>query len=434
MKKLVSFFIIMMSILFLFGCSKVDKDLNLLISEKIEMENTTQTTYYNDLNIVLPKVKVDTINLAKKFNNVNISNYTIANTFNNVYYGYKSSYINGNINDEFMLLDYKSGKELYLKYPENISNWTVGSGSTVVLQDRYLYEWKSYTSEFSQNATYDVKLTRIDCESGIVEIIDESNHSTPLIYLCKISDTEILSYSITKAPSDKTEYAVISSAWIYNINGEKKEIINEKYENDISWTDSQGTLIERFAIKDGKLFGFGRRLISGKYQFFLYHYDNSGKLLKEENLINFENIIGAEQLLELHLMGNYIVFRTYESLTTYICKKTDIGVELIMKGVDQQVQYAVVMKYIVFIESNVNVYSGEVEDKDCPLYIIDAEKEKIYATKFFVNLNFPYFVSIQALDAGLLVKYCDDGIYNPMKIIHYIIDSKTLESELSNLK
>lgn len=167
----------------------------------------------------------------------------------------------------------------------------------------------------------------------------------------------------------------------------KKEIINERYENDVSWTDSEGILIERFAVKDGEIFGLGRRLISGKYQFFLYHYDKSGKLIKEEALIGFEDIIGSEQMLELYLTDDYIVFRTYESLTTYICKKTDVGIELVMKGTDRQVQYAVSSKYIFFIESNVNVYSGEIEQKDCPIYIINVQNDKIYATKFSIDLK-----------------------------------------------
>ena len=175
-------------------------------------------------------------------------------------------------------------------------------------------------------------------------------------------------------------------------------------------------------------------MISGKYQFFLYHYDKSGKLISEEALIGFENIIGSEQMLELHLIDDYIVFRTYESLTTYICKKTHNGIELVMKGTDRQVQYAVSNKYIFFIKSNVNVYSGEIEQEDCPIYIIDVQNDKIYATKFSIDLKNPYFVGIQSLsNESILVTYCDSGIYNPMDIKHYIIDNETIEGELSEL-
>lgn len=430
MKKLV-FFALLLSICFLFGCSSVDSKPS--ANEKNESENTSQNINLNE-DVILPKVNVKSTNLAKEFKNLSLNNFTIVNSIGNTYYGYKSTYSDGGINDEFMLIDSKSGKEIKLNTPQSITNWSVGSGSMVVLKDKYLYEWKSYTSEFSEDTAHDVKLTRIDIENKTIEIVDELKYSSPLIYMCKISDTELLSYSITQGPSDKTEYAVISTAWIYNIDGQKKEIISERYENDVSWTDSEGILLERFAVKNGELFGLGRRLISGKYQFFLYHYDKSGKLISEEALIDFENIIGSEQMLELHLIDDYIVFRTYESLTTYICKKTHNGIELVMKGTDRQVQYAVSSKYIFFIESNVNVYSGEIKQKDCPIYIIDVQNNKIYATKFSIDLKNPYFVGIQSLsNESILVTYCDSGVYNPMDIKHYIIDNETITVKLSKL-
>ena len=123
-----------------------------------------------------------------------------------------------------------------------------------------------------------------------------------------------------------------------------------------------------------------------------------------------------------------------QHIITYICKKTDVGIELVMKGTDRQVQYAVASKYIFFIESNVNVYSGEIEQKNCPLYIIDMQNDKVYATEFLLDLKNPYFVGIQSLsNESILVTYCDSGIYNPMDIKHYIIDRETIEGKLSKL-
>ena len=105
-----------------------------------------------------------------------------------------------------------------------------------------------------------------------------------------------------------------------------------------------------------------------------------------------------------------------------------------MKGTDRQVQYAVSSKYIFFIESNVNVYSGEIEQKDCPIYIIDVQNDKIYATNFSIDLTNPYFVGIQSLsNESILVTYCDFGVYNPMDIKHYIIDNETITVKLSKL-
>ena len=383
-----------------------------------------QQEEYNSHNVVLPKIAVSSKNIAGIFQSVKMSNITIIDAIGDKYYGYKSTYSENGVNDTFVLSDPHSGEDVELNYSDHLDNWEVGSGSTIVLNDRYLYEWKGYTTVSSEDG-YDVKLTRIDAESGNVEIVDEIKHSTPLIYLCKINEREFLSYSITQAPSDKTEYAVISSAWIYDDAGEKREIIREKYENDVSWSDSTGILIERFAVKDGNLYGVGRRLISGKYQFFLYHYDKNGTLLGEEALTGFENIIGSEQMLELRIMGDYFVFRTYETLTTYICKNTEDGVNLVMKGADGQVKYSMTNDYIFFIEGNVNVYSGEIEQKDCPLYVIDVQNDKIFAYKFILPLQSPYFVNLQSLSNGaILITYCDDGVYDPIRIKQFTLNEE----------
>ena len=70
-----------------------------------------------------------------------------------------------------MLSNPHSGEDVELNYLNDLDNWEVGSGSTVVLNDRYLYEWKGYTTVSSEDG-YDVKLTRIDAESGNVEIVN----------------------------------------------------------------------------------------------------------------------------------------------------------------------------------------------------------------------------------------------------------------------
>ena len=325
MKRLICCVLIMVALI-LSGCSKDnvgselmqntdDSSLSSTERNSTGLQTLPQEECYNQ-NVVLPKITASSKNIAGIFQRVKVSNITIIDAIGDKYYGYRSTYSESGVDDTFVLSNPHTGKLVELNYPDKLDNWEVGSGSSVVLNDRYLYEWKGYTTVSSEEG-YDVKLTRIDAESGNVEIVDEIKHSTPLIYLCKINEREFLSYSITQAPSDKTEYAVISSAWIYDDAGEKREIIREKYENDVSWSDSTGILIERFAVKDGNLYGVGRRLISGKYQFFLYHYDKDGTLLGEEVLTGFENIIGSEQILELRIMGDF-VFRTYETLTTYI--------------------------------------------------------------------------------------------------------------------
>jgi len=421
--------------LILSGCSKDnvgselmqntdDSSLSSTERNSTGLQTLPQEECYNQ-NVVLPKITASSKNIAGIFQRVKVSNITIIDAIGDKYYGYRSTYSESGVDDTFVLSNPHTGKLVELNYPDKLDNWEVGSGSTVVLNDRYLYEWKGYTTVSSEEG-YDVKLTRIDAESGNVEIVDEIKHSTPLIYLFKINEREFLSYSITQSPSDKTEYAVISSAWIYDAAGEKREIIREKYENDVSWSDSTGILIERFAVKDGNLYGVGRRLISGKYQFFLYHYDKDGTLLGEEVLTGFENIIGSEQILELRIMGDYFVFRTYETLTTYICKNTENGVKLVMKGADGQVRYSMTKNYVFFIESNVNVYSGEIEQKDCPLYVIDVKNDKISAYEFVLPIQTPYFVNIQPLSNGtILITYCDDGAYDPIKMKQFTLNEET---------
>ena len=434
MKRLICCVLIMVALI-LSGCSKDnvgselmqntdDSSLSSTERNSTGLQTLPQEECYNQ-NVVLPKITASSKNIAGIFQRVKVSNITIIDAIGDKYYGYRSTYSESGVDDTFVLSNPHTGKLVELNYPDKLDNWEVGSGSSVVLNDRYLYEWKGYTTVSSEEG-YDVKLTRIDAESGNVEIVDEIKHSTPLIYLCKINEREFLSYSITQAPSDKTEYAVISSAGIYDDAGEKREIIREKYENDVSWSDSTGILIERFAVKDGNLYGVGRRLISGKYQFFLYHYDKDGTLLGEEVLTGFENIIGSEQILELRIMGDYFVFRTYETLTTYICKNTENGVKLVMKGADGQVRYSMTKNYVFFIESNVNVYSGEIEQKDCPLYVIDVKNDKISAYEFVLPIQTPYFVNIQPLSNGtILITYCDDGAYDPIKMKQFTLNEET---------
>ena len=56
-----------------------------------------------------------------------------------------------------------------------------------------------------------MKLTRIDCNTGKVEIVDEFKLNSPLIYLCKIDEEHFLSYYVVKAPSKKNRICDINS-------------------------------------------------------------------------------------------------------------------------------------------------------------------------------------------------------------------------------
>lgn len=345
------------------------------------------------------------------------SDFIISQALGGNYLGNKAEYKDGDgMVYEECFADMSTGKITELSYPSDLPDWYVASGDTAVMQNRYVYEWKSYTSMFSEDALHDVRLTRIDGKTGEVEVVDKAEQSSPFVYLCKINDSEFLSYSILQVPSDKTDYATRTTAAIYNINGEKTEIICETYENGADWTDSEGILIERFAVNNGEIYGIGRRRINGKYRFFLYHYSKSGDLIETKPLDNLENIIGDEQFAEVFLVGDYIVFKTYETLSTYICKITPSGVEKVVEGVDGAVQFAVCENRIFYIESTVDLYTGEVRKTDCPLYELDAESGKTRKIKFSAPFDKPYFVNIKALLNGeIILTYCPDGIYDPMK-------------------
>lgn len=327
--------------LLLCGCSNTNQKAPEIEQSTAEIQITKA---FQNQRVIFPNANVTSANWEHMFQKAtHINAFTIQDKIGRYYLGEKSVYHSDRqeIDGTEILIESTSDEETPLVYPKNFPYWQVGSGSYVILKDRYLYEWRSYTSQFEEEDGHDMKLTRIDGITGKVEVIDEFKLNSPLIYLCKVDEEHFLSYYVVKAPSEKIEYATLTVATIYNLDGTKKEIVREKYENDVDWTDSEGTLIERFAVKDGEIYGFGRRRISGAYKFFFYHYDQNGKLLETEAVPGFENIIGEEQPLEFWLVGDYIVFRTYESLTGYICKRTEDGMDLIMKGADGNVSYAI---------------------------------------------------------------------------------------------
>jgi len=378
---------------------------------------------------VLPEVPVGTANWEAIFRRANYDGFAFNEILAGRYYGRKTviSELQGNV-DTDLLIDAVTKKEIPLAYPANFPRWTVGSGAYVVLQGQYFYEWKSYTAQFSGDTLHDVKLTRLDGETGRVEIMDEANQNLPFVYMCKLNKERFLSYSVTQAPSDRVEYATLTVASIYHMDGTKKEIIRERYECGSDWTDSEGTLIERFAVNEGEIYGFGRRRISGEYKFFLYRYDENGKLLDTQAVPGFEDIIGEEQPLELTLIGDFIIFRTHESLSNYICKRTETTTELIMKGAYGSVQYAVSSNHIFFIERNYD-QDNIKKEKACPLYAIDTTSGKIAALDFPVPLADPYLMELQALSNGdLLATYGGEGVYDYLKQIQYVLPGDTLKA------
>lgn len=406
MKKRV--FLLIIAILLLSSCG-INQTLPEKESETNEISAETESSHFQTVTGSLKRL--------------DYGNFVIMQSLGENYFGNLSEFRSGEgIVNEESLVGIKSGEKTKLSYPTDLPDWYFGSGFTAVMQDRYVYEWKSYTSMFAENTLHDVRLTKVDGKTGRVEVVDSVQQFSPFVYLCKINDTEFLSYTIMKVASEKTEYATETDASVYNINGEKREIIREKYENDVSWTDSEGILIEHFAVNNGEIYGIGRRRIDGEYKFFMYRYSKDGKLIDAKPLENFENIIGDEQFAEIQLVGDYIVFRTYETLSTYVCEITPTGLEVIAEGESGDVQYAVSGDKIYYIESTVDQNTGEVVKTDCPLYEIDTQNGFMREIVFENPLDKPYFYEVKALDNGeVILTYCPDGTYDPLKMYQYAV-------------
>ena len=424
MKKI--FCILIIIVFSLCSCTNKKQNNNNNNQSSSEVEQKSIIGKSSD-DIVLPNAQLSTVNLKTSLDFISFTDFRILEALGDNYYGYKSTKLGDEISEEYCLTNQNTNVQTPLNYQSNTKDWVVSSDSKIVMQNRYLYEWKSYTQQITDETIHDVKLIRVDGKTGDVKIIDEIKQSSPFVYMCKINDKQFLSYSISKAPSDKTGYSVISAASIYDIDGKKQNIICEKYENDESWSDSNGTLIEQFAVNNGEIYGYGRRLINNQYKHFLYHYGLDGQLIDKEVLNGFENIIGSEQPIEFSYLGNYISFRTYESVSNYICKKDENGIKLIMKGINGQVQYAVVGKYILFIENNVDVNTGEIKTGDYPIYIIDSNSDVIKAANFQVPIYNPYFNEMISLSNNkLLLSYCENT-YDPLKVHQFLIDYNNID-------
>lgn len=157
--------------------------------------------------------------------------------------------------------------------------------------------------------------------------------------------------------------------------------------------------------------------------------------MQTEALPNMENIIGSEQPNYFYLVGDYILFITYESSTCYICKRTPLGVELLSKGYSGSVPFAFSKEqtksekipYIYFMESTVND-DDTLKNKEIPLYAIEVATGKLKAMNFPVPLEKPYFYDIQVLSGGdMLVTYCDKT-YDPQKLIQYLLPGEEVEA------
>lgn len=343
------------------------------------------------------------------------------------YYGFNTVQGDGGLLYDYALIDRAGGERFELQYENGTQDWSVGSGAQIVMQERYLYEWLCFAqSEANGFPLYDVRLVRTDGQTGKVEVVDRVEQASPFIYLCKVDDEHFLSFGIAQAPSDSTEYAVLSTAVLYSVNGQKRQIIAERFENDENWANSRGTLLEFFAAKDGEIYAYGRKNIEGECHYLLYHYDLNGNLLDTTELQGFDRVIGEEQPIDFQMNGDYIALRTYESLRTAVCRIGENGAELVMKSADGQVPYAVSGQYLLFMESNVDPYTAQLQGTDFALYVLDTASGKTAAMVFTVPVAEPYFAGLRALDDGtIILDYCE-SMFDPENILQFSVNASDL--------
>ncbi len=419
MKKILCVMIVV-SLLLCSACSngsKNDNDSkNNNDSKQVEKADDDVTS-----DVILPAVEVSTANwdgVYKKLALEGVVGFQINEKIGDYYFGYKHEKDSDSI--ESMVFDTNSNKFIKFKYPENIPVDDIYfSSDIIVLKNKYIYRWISYKSEDSQEDTN--VLTCIDVETGKAKIIDEEKSEMSESYLYIIDDTHFLSYYVNRTMTD-----TIGSecATIYDIDGNKKEIIKEKYESNSELPDSKGNLIGYFDVNNDKIYKLGISKVDGKYKSSLYNYNLNGDLLNEKEVVGLNDIMDDYELTDLSIVEDYIIFRKRQDTTFHICKMKDDGVELIAKGVS----YVVSDKYIYFMRNDMYKGESKIDNRQIPLYGLNIDSGKISAFNFPVFLEEPNNMRQQSLlNKDLLFSYIGSDMLSP-KSVQFIFSKDKLNS------
>ncbi len=425
MKK-ISCFLMAMSLIFLCSCNDIisEKETQPASSTQNQQSSSFPSDEILNSDIVLPQIENETVNSKFPLKNAFSSehkDFSVLEKIGNQYWGVITDFTAATAPEA--LINEHTDEVRRLDFPD----WNVASGSVCVMNNRYCFEWRNYISGNSES-THSIRLSRLDMQTGELEFVDEKNLTTPFIYLCQIDENRFLSFWNEKAESDyNNEYATLTVAEIYDINGNKKEIIREKFENNSEWLNSKGMLIEKFYVVGNEIVGIGRKNVSGEMKYFLYYYDTNGTFLRAEELKGLSKILAEETPLELIVAGDYIAVRTLESLSYYILKKTDENIELIAKGAYGGLPFDISSdkRYLYFIEKNIND-DDTLKNKECPLYILDTASGKLNAVYLSIPLEKPYFVNLDVLSTDeILLVYCEEK-HNPMGLNSFIINTSEL--------
>ena len=416
MKKILCVMIVV-SLLLCSACSNgsKNKDDNKNNSDSKQVEKTDDDVTSD---VILPAVEVADVNwdgVYKKVKPEGMDRFIVIEKIGDYYLGYKHE---SDIcsNDE-VLLDINTNQIIDIKYPENISGHTNVLTNRIVLKNRYVYKWISYKPEDSKEHVR--VLICIDVKTGKAKIIDEDKNFISPNCLCVVDDTHFLSYRVETTST----YTLTSEfATIYDIDGNKKEIIKEKYERDVKLPNSKGNLVGYLGAYNDNIYKLGISKIDGKYKSLLYNYNVNGDLLNEKEVVGLNDIMDTHRLIDLSIVRDYIIFKGAEDEITHICRMTDDGVKLIAKGV----KYAVSDKYIYFIEdiSNMEKY------KKAPLYRMNIDNGKTLALDFPMHVTFPQFENLESLlNKDLLFSYADPSSGMQFsKSIQYIMSYDKLNS------
>jgi len=369
-----------------------------------------------DLILVLPEVEVTEADWGDVFEDVSVPTFTIIDRAGGRWWGMK--YLLNENNDQLeMLIDIATGEEIPLRYPEGYPQWFIASGSYLIMQDRYIFQWKGYDQPMAGGRVH-VKLTRIDVQTGEVTVVDERVQGTPFVHLTKLDDERFLSTFGYALDPDSDLHTVVSIAEIHYMDGASREIVRETFESDNA--NSSGMLLERFAVNNGVIYGFSRSVVAGEDRFYLHRFDDQGDLLGSRAVPGFERIFGTEALQAFYFVGDYIMVRNWESLTNYIVRLTEPGAELVMKGMNGDAVFVVSGSRIFFMESNLD-FNAVRKEHDIALFSVCTASGELHAANFPVPLDELYFRNFQALSNGdLLISY-ETGSFDLLSRVQFVL-------------
>jgi len=329
------------------------------------------------------------------------------------------------------LIYYLRNRETGAETPVTIPRWSVAAGSHVVLQDRYYFEWLAEATDDSK-----IVLIRVDGVTGEVKVVDTVSSVSPFIYLSKLDDDHFTSSSLVPAPEAEGNEIQITAVRIYDAEGNGREIIREEYRCSEENPTSIGRHLENVCAMDGKVYGYGREYVDHVPEYCLYTYSEEGAFERREPLPGVNEIIGEEQAVQFWIVGEYILVRTWESLTSYIIKRGEGAAELLMKGEQNEnlLTFSDSITRSEDVEYLFYVADFQVEDIPAfqPLKAIEVSSGEIKSVSLRPNEDYPYMIDFRMASNGDLVFQYEARWDSPLSGMYaqYAVPKETLREML----